>query len=192
MPRDMFPRRKQDILSKHDKSSKGGYDKKIAKLCSKINSLENYYTTSSCSGRVVVMVDQDKKGGGLFVKIYHDAISFNELKRELTKITNNKKYKKNLIKFKQEPCILHVACKSFEDAKKIYEKATQGGWKRSGIIAFNRRFVVEMNGTEKLEFPIIANGKILVDDNFLRVIVKKSNSNLKKIWEKIGKLRKLI
>ena len=219
MPRDNFLQRKQDVLLKIDKSSKCDWDKKIVSLCKKINSSENYYTTSSCSGRVAIMIDQEKKGKGLFLKRYHDLISFTQLKKDLGNITKlhseahgidkKKLIKKtnglisfkrirvsdergNLIKFKQEPCILHVACKSFDDAEKIYEKAKQGGWKRSGIIASGKRFVVEMNGTEKLEFPVIEKGKILVSDDFLKIIVEKSNENLKKSWEKIDKLRKLV
>ncbi len=192
MPRDNFLQRKQDVLLKIDKSSKCDWDKKIVSLCKKINSSENYYTTSSCSGRVAIMIDQEKKGKGLFLKRYHDLISFEQLKKDLTKITKDKKYKNKLIKFKQEPCILHVACKSFDDAEKIYEKAKQGGWKRSGIIASGKRFVVEMNGTEKLEFPVINKRKILVEDNFLKLIVKKSNKNLEKSWKKIEKMKKLM
>ena len=44
-----FQKRKQDVLSKIDKSFIGKWDEKIVLLCDKINSLENYYTTSSCS-----------------------------------------------------------------------------------------------------------------------------------------------
>lgn len=219
MPRDNFLQRKHDVLLKIDKSSKGGYDKRIMKLCKKINSLENYYTTSSCSGRVVIMIDQEKKREGLFLKSYHDLISFGQLKKDLNNIIklnsqvhsidrnlltkknrgfgliNSKQIRAsdergNLIKFKQEPCILHVACKGFDDAKKIYEKAKQGGWKISGIIASGKRFVVEINGTEKLEFPVIHGGKIIVADYFLRLVVKKSNKNLKKSWDRIERLRK--
>ena len=108
MQQDKFVKRKQDILSKSDKSSKGNHDKKIIKLCEKINSLENYYTTSSCSGRVVLMIDQDKKEKGLFIKVYHNLITFKQLKDDLDKITralhsrlkksvNNKNIKDNNI-----------------------------------------------------------------------------------------------
>ena len=43
---DSFNQRKQDMLSKKDKSTIGGWDEKIVELCEKINSLENYYTTN--------------------------------------------------------------------------------------------------------------------------------------------------
>ncbi len=220
MPTDYFSKRKRDTFSKHDKSSKSYWDKKISNLCKKINSLKNYYTTSSCSGRIVLMVDQNKKAKGLFIKVYHDLITFKQLKRDLNNITKlhsqardigkNQLTKRNkglisskrirasgnkqekLIKFKQESCILHVACKSFDDAVKILEKAKLSGWKRSGIISFKKRYIVEAISTEKLEFPIIEKEKILVNEDFLRIIVEKSNENLKKSWEKIKRFEKLL
>jgi tRNA wybutosine-synthesizing protein 3 len=182
-----FIRRKKDVLSKIDKSSKKIWDKKIINLCEKINSLDDYYTTSSCAGRIVIMIDNEKKEPNLFVYVYHDLISFKKLKDDLNKI----KIKK-LIRYKQEPGILHVACESLKDAQKLLDKAKLVGWKRSGIIASGNRFVVELTNTEKLEFPIFDNGKILVDDNFLKLVVKISNENLKKSWLKIEKLHKCL
>ncbi len=187
MSNDYFNQRKESILNKQDKSFKGNWDKKIVNLCKKINLKNNYYTTSSCSGRVVLMFDKEEKKNNLFIQIYHDLINFKQLKRDLNKIESD-----SLIKFKQEPCILHIACKSLEDAKFILGKARFVGLKRSGIIATEKRFIVELLSTEKLEFPIINKGKILVDDYFLKLIIKKSNFNLKKSWEKIDKLEELI
>lgn len=219
MLQDNFSQQKQDVLLRIDKSSKQSWDKKIIRLCERINKNNNYYTTSSCSGRVVIMLDKEKKGKGLFIKIYHDLINLKKLKNDLDKIAsfhsviNNKQLMKNsninninnkqliksknlargnIIKFKQEPCILHVACKTLKDAQNLYDKAKLAGWKKSGIIASGRRFMVELYNTGKLEFPIIKGNKILVDDNFLKIIVKKNNENLKKSWGKIEKLRRLI
>ncbi|MFH1585573.1 MAG: tRNA wybutosine-synthesizing 3 family protein [archaeon] len=201
--KDHFQTRKKDTLSKQDKSSKQSWDKKIAPLCSKINNLKNYYTTSSCSGRIILMLDQSKKSHGLFLKVYHDKITFEELKDDLLKLIPPKKQTSNfslttsskrgvaeprLIKFKQEPCIIHVACTSLPSAQDFYNKARLAGWKKHGIIASGKRFVVEATGTDKLEFPIINKGKILVGDEFLKLVVKKSNENLEKSWEMINRL----
>ena len=186
--KNTFSQRKKSILSKKDKSSKQCWDKKIIPLCEKINKFEDYYTTSSCSGRVVIMIDQNKKQEKLFLKVYHDLINFGQLKKDLNKIN-----KKQLIKFKQEPCIIHIACKNLEDAKMLLKKSRDAGWKRSGIITLsNDKYILELMSTEKLEFPVVSEGKLLVNDEFLELVVKKSNENLKKSWMKIEKLSGLI
>lgn len=189
MPIDMFLRRKKDTLKKEDKSFKGQVDEKIKSLCDKINSLGDCYTTSSCSGRIVLMIDQEKKANGLILKNYHDIISFELLKKDLNEIL--KKYKED-IKFKMEPCALHVAFRTFENAKEFYEKAKLLGWKKAGVISFDKRFIVEINGSEKLEFPIMQKKKILVDDNFLKIVLEDANRKMQRGWEKIEKLRKEI
>ena len=223
-----FLQRKTEILNKKDKSSIGEWDKKIISLCNKINSLENYYTTSSCSGRIVLMIDQEKKQNNLFLKVYHDLITFKQLKKDLEDINSpsihglsnsgnsvsnkgrvpehvrassgnpmNRSESKNQsdsknIKLKQEPIILHVACKDLQSTQELLDKARLTGMKKSGILSANNKIILEINSTEKLEFPIIQNQKILVNDNFLKIITKESNQKLKKSWEKIKRLEKLI
>ncbi len=192
MSQEFFKKRKKDILSKIDKSSKGNWDKKIFNLLHKLNSLENFYTTSSCSGRIILMLDKNKKAPNLFIKVYHNLVNFNKFKEDLNHIIKNKEFKNKSIKFKLEPCILHIVCKNLNDAKKIYDKAKLVGWKKSGLIGFKKRIILELNSTEKFEFPIIQKNKILVDDIFLKIIIKESNRKLKKIFEKIKKLTELI
>lgn len=180
-----FEQRKKDILSKKDKSSKGKWDKKIKKLCDKINKLENYYTTSSCSGRVVILYDKKKKQSGLFVKVYHELIDYKKLLSVLNKINCV-----DLLKFKQEPPILHIHCRNLKDAQVLLRKAQLAGWKKSGIISSGSRVIVELNGTEKLEFFVMNKGCILVNHPFLELISKRCNENLRSGWEKIEKLQK--
>ncbi len=203
MPRDNFLQRKKDVLSRKDKSHIGKWDKKIIKLCNKINSLENYYTTSSCSGRIILIPDKEKKARDLFLERYHDLISFKQLKKDLEKIAVSSSHHpphpfhkaskiKELIKFKLDPCALHVACRDLDSANKLYSKAKLTGWKKSGIIAINKRYVLELNSTERLELPIIDKGKILVDDNFLRILVKRANQKLRNTWKKIRAFEKCL
>lgn len=185
---DSFNQRKQDILSKLDKSSIGKWDEHIISLCKKINSKENYYTTSSCSGRIILMIDQEKKGKDLFLFVSHEKISFAELKKQLELALKKNKN----IKFKSEPCILHVACKTLEDTKILFEKGKDAGFKRLGIIGTSHGFTFELNSTEKIEFPIIQNKKLLVDEDFLKIILDDANNKLEKSWEKIRKLEREI
>ena|SRR3989344_2769795 len=188
MVRDHFAYRKSEQLKKGDKSLKQSWDLRINKLCEKINNSDDYYTTSSCSGRVVILKDFLEKLSDLFIFVSHDEISFEKLKLILEKLEGD-----DLIYFKQDPVIIHVACRSLEDAQKLIDLASrEAGWKRCGIIGSDKRFVVELNTTEKLEFPIFQNGKILVDDDYLKLIVLEANKKLNQCWNKIERLEKLI
>jgi len=198
-----FNNSKKMALSKKDKSSVKSWDKKIAGLCDKINSSDKYFTTSSCSGRVVLIKDEVKKEKGLFLFRSHDKISFKELKRELDNICGgeeaeshppNPKLKKarGLIMFKQEPCLVVVSCKDSESQWKLFSKARNNGWKKSGIYSLDKKRLVELMSCENISFPICKNGKVLVNDDFLKVVVEKVNGNLEKGWGKIRGLRGLI
>lgn len=183
MPRDHFLFRKKNQLEKDDKSLKQGWDKQIASLCEKINSSSDYYTTSSCSGRIVLIKDSKEKSDDLFVKVWHDKVSFDEVKNVLRELEDVK----GLVIFKQEPCIMHVACRTMENARKLIKLAQESGWKRNGIISSDKRIVVEINATDKMEMPIYFK-KSLVEDVYLEMILSEANKKLKSSWEKIKKL----
>jgi tRNA wybutosine-synthesizing protein 3 len=134
------------------------------------------------------MIQQDKKENDLFLKVWHDKISFNELKKTLNEIAKKRK----IVKFKLEPPIIHIACRDLKKATEILEKAKYLGFKRSGILTCDRNIILELNTSERMEFPIINNEKILVDDKFLKLIVKISGEKMQKWWEKIKKLEKSV
>jgi tRNA wybutosine-synthesizing protein 3 len=186
---DRFNLQKQKQLSKSDKSNIGSWDEKIILLCDKINKKENYYTTSSCSGRIVLLKFSDTKMENAFLFRSHDKTSFNELKKAL--IDACKVYT-GLIEFQQTSCILHVACKSMDDALNLVKLAKLAGWKRSGVISGGIRYVVELHSTEQMSFPIADDSKILVDDDYIKLIVKISNDKLSRVWKKIERLKGLI
>ena len=125
----------------------------------------------------------------LFLFVTHNKTSFKEIKRELARLGRKSK---KLVYFKQEPCILHIACQSIEAAQKLLENAKISGWKKLGIIAIRRRIVVEISSTEKIEMPILNKGKILVSDEFLKLLAKDANSLLERSWEKIKRLERFV
>lgn len=178
-----FNQRKKDILDKDDKSNKGSWDTKIIDLCEKINSFDEYYTTSSCSGRIMIIKDEDKKGPGLFYFVSHERIDFNEFILEIKKIDGGN------YKFKQEKLILHVACCDLESAEKLLKRVHSIGLKHSGIISLGKNIIVEIVSNANLEFPLIEEGELLVSEEFLKKVIKRANGNLEKGWERIGELK---
>ena len=186
MKLDNFEEPKKKQLSREDRSSIGSWDKKIAGLCNKINKKKNYYTTSSCAGRVVLLKYGDKKMEDAFLFRTHDKISFNELKEELSNISYD-----GMVEFQQSCCILHVACKTLEDAWSLLTKAKEAGWQRSGVIG-GKRNIVELHSTESMSFPIMDKKKVLVDDQFLKLVVEQANNKLERVWNKINRLNKAV
>lgn len=190
-----FDRYKQDVLGKKDKSSIGNTDERIKELCKKINSMKDYYTTSSCSGRITLVKDNNKKVPGLFLWRTHEKTSFEELKNEMASLlsSDNKNSKfEELVYFKQEPCLLVVSCRNPESQKKLFEIARNNGWKKSGIISNDKRFIIELMSTENISLPLINNGKILIDDDYLKFLIKEANRKLELTWDKIERLMGLI
>ena len=186
-----FNNSKNVFLRKKDKSNKGSFDEKIVNLINKINSKDNYFTTSSCSGRIVLIIDEEKKMPGLFLFRSHKKISLSQLKKEINKILT-KKVNNKIIYFKQEPCILVVSCRNKEKQWQLFNKAKNNGWKKSGILSLDKKFLIELMSTENISFPICNMGRTLVNDKFLKIVIKKTNYNLERGWEKIKRLEKLI
>lgn len=184
-----FAQEKQVQLSKADKSDKGDWDKEILPLIKKINLKEDYYTTSSCAGRIVLIKGKEKKQEGLFLFRTHSKISLGELKKELGNAT--RRYQ-GIVYFKMECCIMHVACSSLKAAQELVDRAKLAGWKKSAIIASKRRFIAELISTEKIEMPVTDKGKILVSDAYLKILAEEANRKLQRTREKIKKLKKII
>jgi tRNA wybutosine-synthesizing protein 3 len=150
--------------------------------------MENYFTNSSCSGRIILIIDQEKKDKGLFKFMTHEKTTFEELKKEIEKIL--KSNEKRNIKLKTEPPIIHVTCLELKDAKKLKVLANLAGFKKTGLISFDKRIILEISSGEKIELPIIREGKLLIEENFLKVLVEESNKKLEASWKKIKKLEK--
>lgn len=189
-----FQQAKKNQFSKKDRSDKQNWDKRIIKLCKRINSKQEYYTTSSCAGRILLIKAEKEKKPDLFLFRTHKKISFSELKRELEKVKKKirKREGKKLIYFKQEACILHVACRDLEAAQRLIDKAKLAGWKKSGIISTRKRIVCELLSTEKIELPIVDKGKILLSDSYLKLLVKEANKKLSRTRKKIKRFESLL
>lgn len=173
----MFEKLKKDILGKEDKSRIGKVDEAIKELVEKINSSEDYFTTSSCSGRIV-LVTGEKKTDVKWVKVSHDAVDLKWVK--------SVELPDSLMWMRMEPMILHVACRDVEKAQELLDKA-QPIFKKSFIQTTRNKVLVEIKGSELLVVPV-ADGKWLVDDGYLKILIEEANKKLKRTREKIDKL----
>lgn len=180
-----FQKRKQDSLTRIDKSNKKSIDQDIKPLIDLINSLDDYYTTSSCSGRILLIEKKtDKKIDARFIFAEHKKADFKGIKQILKKLPQNDVW------FRQESIIIHICCKSLESAKGLLKIVRDIGIKRAGIININKRIIIEIIGTEAMETIIARNEKLLIDDNYLKILVSEANNKLERNKKKIKELFK--
>ena len=83
----LFDQQKKDCLNRIDKSIKKSIDKDIRPLVNLINNLNDYYTTSSCSGRILLIEKKtDKKKDARFVFAEHKKANFKATENQKEKI----------------------------------------------------------------------------------------------------------
>jgi len=157
-----------------DRSKKGSVDEAVIPLLDKINRSEDYYTTSSCAGRIVLLAypESRRKDEAEWLLASHEKVDFEDVSDALKDKAKNYTCR---IYFRQESAILHVCCRSIASAQKLINHAKACGFKRSGIMATKRRVMIEIMGSEKLDAPVALDGKIIVDDPYLRILVMIAN-----------------
>jgi tRNA wybutosine-synthesizing protein 3 len=187
-----FNKQKQralETIKTFDRSDKGSVDKPIKKLVNIINSLDEFYTTSSCSGRIILIEipTTNKKKDFNFLFRKHDTTNLKEIKG----IINNYNGTSD-VWFRQEPLILHIGCKDLEAADKILKIARPLGLKRGGLFEFQKRFILEIVSTEVIATPVIKEGRIIINDEFLKVLIKEANEKLERTFNKAKKFELLL
>ena len=181
-----FENQKKTFLAKLDKSKKGEIDKPIKRLINLINKSKNYYTTSSCSGRIVLLAKKsEKKQEAKWLFSSHKKTNLKEIRKTLK---NLPKYN---VWFRFEPLILHVAADSIENAQKLVNKARDIGFKRTGIQSTKNKIVIEIASTEILNTIIAKNEKLLITDDYLKVLIQEANKKIEQNNKKIKKFEKL-
>lgn len=175
-----------------DKSKKGFLDAEIKELVSLINQKNNFYTTSSCAGRIILFRSMtSKKCDNEWIVVSHKKVDATEIISNLKVYLAETKIKtartKSIIWLRYEPLILHVCAKTIEDAEKFLALARSVGFKRGGITAIKKRIMIEVNGVDRLDVPIGNDNKLLVDDKYLLFLLDEANKKLLANLERIGK-----
>lgn len=180
----VFDHDKKMHLEKKDKSSKGSLDEPITELCKSINSSEDYYTTSSCSGRIVILKipKSGKKNETDWLFVSHDRVDKEQVSKAIMSLPEEEVW------FRFEPLILHVAARNIDAAHKLLDLTHTLGIKRSGIIALGDKIVLEIIGSERIDAIIGRGGNLLVSKEYIAVLVDSANDKMHKNWENIRKL----
>ncbi|MFH1239975.1 MAG: hypothetical protein V1672_02055 [Candidatus Diapherotrites archaeon] len=169
--------KKRHLTTFQQAVSDGKADKKMISLCKFVSKTKNYFTSSSCSGRILLLaLDRDeKKKVSAFHRKWHRKVKFKEVREALDEKTPYSVW------LKQEAFILHIGAGDLKHAKKILSVMTKSGIKRGGIIvAKPGKFIVELQGTQGLAVPVKIENEILVSDEYLKQLVDIANEKFDK------------
>eukprot|EP01041_Mallomonas_annulata_P005987 gene5987-12069_t len=169
-----------------DFSPKGSIDAPVTDIVKFINCLENYVTTSSCSGRMSLYFSTgDASKGVTWILVEHRLI----FAREITAALSKKEFGSNSVFLKCEPFILHVQCRNLESARSLHETAMACGYRESGISMGKRKIMVAIRTTSfSMEMPLVVANISLLDDHALEVVVREANSRLRGNFARIDRL----
>jgi len=189
MTTEWYSRKRHFLKRLAEDIESGRLDKDIYPLLKAINSMDSYYTTSSCSGRIQVYASRipGRKFKIKTIGKWHQPISLDELVRVLEKCH----YKD--IWLAVLPPILHVVAKNVKEANRLLHLAREAGFKHSGILSVkDERVVVEITSSERIETPLKMEGKWIFDHESLSKLIERANELLSITKKKINKLKEIL
>ncbi|RLI27231.1 hypothetical protein DRO58_04670 [Candidatus Bathyarchaeota archaeon] len=154
-------------------------------LLEALNRLSDYYTTSSCSGRIQVYeaVLPGLKFDLKTIAKWHRAVEPGEIVAAIEAVKPRNAWLAVL------PPILHVTCRSLDAANRLLHLARESSFKHSGLlVAKGDRFVVELTATERMESPLVVDGTLVFKPEILEKVVERANMLLKRSKHKISVL----
>jgi tRNA wybutosine-synthesizing protein 3 len=164
-------------------------DEDIILLLERINSLENYFTTSSCSGRVSIMEMPDfgDKVNSVWLGKWHREVSVEEVLDAI------ERHEKGQLWFLVRSPILHVGARTMEDAVSLLNLAIGLGFKYSNIKSVShKKLVVEIRSTERMDVPLGENGELWVNEEYIARIVEMGNAQVRRFKGKLKRLEEEI
>jgi tRNA wybutosine-synthesizing protein 3 len=164
-----------------------GADEEVVTLLDRINRFNEFFTTSSCSGRIVLiwLPEVGAKRDARFIGKWHRPVGTADVVVAMGDVRSSKSGDVWLLA--QSP-ILHVACRSLEKATMLLRIAIESGFKYSGIKAIRKdtgKVMVEVMSTERMDVPLASNGKLFYDEVYLDFVVSKANFMLSRGKEKL-------
>ena len=180
---------KKNVMRKFDKAVKEKQvDHEIIPILKLINSYDDFYTSSSCYGRIVLLEIPsigDKINANWLGK-WHRKIILDDILTSFTYAS-----KGQLWVLAQSP-IIHIYSKTHDAADKLIKAAVSCGFKHSGFKSIGKNIVLEIASTERLDTPIGIDGHIYCGDQYLKLIIKISNDIIDRSVEKLNRFHEFL
>lgn len=181
-----FGRWKAQSLSKADLSRKGSVDEDAVEVVELLNSREEFFTTSSCAGRILLL-DGSTDGSGVqkqhccWLLVTHEPCAKDDVMTALKGATRDA-----VLKF--EPFILHVQCRTLQDAQTLHSVAVDSGFRNSGITVGKRgKIMLAVRSTHGLEVPLTHKGKLMVTEEYVEFLLTTANQKMEENKKRIGR-----
>lgn len=188
--------KKDRIKELENKVFEGEVDLEIKPLLDIINSKSDYFTTSSCAGRIVLLQlpKLGDKENAEFLGKWHRNVEVEEVNEAFKNAQENL----SVFLLAQSP-IIHVRCRTLNSAIALRNIAVESGLKYSTIksLKVNSRsepvkIVVEILSSENIHVPIAKGKKLYPDEDYLTFIVENANSALSRAQKKIKKFKNML
>jgi tRNA wybutosine-synthesizing protein 3 len=178
-----------------EKMNAGKIDSNILEILQIINSYDDFYTSSSCSGRIqLISLPKfgDKVGSEVLGK-WHDPVDFRELDEAIKKWDG-----KNFLMMLVQSPVVHVVCRSLEAAVKLRNIADASGFKYSTIRSIQTNstkdeeqmnIIVEILSTERMDIPLGQNGKLYPTEEYMQFNLKLAIQCMMRSKGKLERLR---
>ena len=179
-----FINSKEKALDKLNKARfENKTDKGIEEIINLINSKEDFFTSSSCAGRIVVLElpELGDKKEAKFLGKWHRKVKYSDINKSI------KKSNSGMVWFLAQSPILHVVTKSNLLADKLLKIGISSGFKNSGIKSLSSNIIIEICSTERLDAPIGINGNIYCNQEHLNFLVDISNHIIFRSQKKLNK-----
>ncbi|XP_076018478.1 tRNA wybutosine-synthesizing protein 3 homolog [Genypterus blacodes] len=172
-----FSQWKKQRLKRLDLSKKGSVDEEIVHVISLLNGCEEYFSTSSCSGRVILIDTAPEssavqKQNCVWLFVSHQKCNSDDLMSALDRSTGDA-----VLKF--EPFVLHVQCRRLEDAQLMHSVAINSGFRNSGLtVGKTGKIIAAVRSTHSLEVPLSHQGRLLVGRDYINFLIQMSNQKM--------------
>lgn len=187
-----FEKRKAATLAslsstESDKSPKGTLDTPIIPLVNTINQNPLYFTTSSCSGRISILSQplstlssnpKKKARGGTWLFVSHDLADPDSLLSLLFPSESTRSSHPSELVFRFEPLIVAVECKDLSSAQSLVSLAISCGFRESGITNANKRVIIAIRCSIRLEVPLGDTLNVMVTPDYVRYLVRVANHKM--------------
>ena len=159
--------------------SEGFVDEDVIPVINSFNSHPDIFTTSSCAGRIqlIVLPDVGRKDSVNHRKSWHRVVTTKEVEQAISEIDIPDN---SIVILQTQSPIFHLSCRTMELAIKVRGIAHGQGWKYSSLITgSDDKWNVEILSANRIDNLLFRKGVISPPDkDRLRFIVQESNKIL--------------